>query len=917
MTGLKTSEENRRPETAEETLQASEEKYRLITENMRDVMWQTTPDLVITYVTSSVNKLLGYQPDELVGQHLTHVLTSAGQELLRERYPDIMRRLEEHKEFDSEVSIVEQIRKDGTTVWTEVVSTPVFDGAGQFMGFQGVTRDVSKRKEDKDTLRASEEKYRNLVESISDAFFSLDENMVVTYFNQEASNVLGRRREEIIGHRLFEVFPEASGSIFEEHYTRALKEKIALSFETYFEIQPYANWYHVRVYPQSEGISVFFQLITERKKAEDALRESEERYRSLVEHLPQRIFIKDRNSVYLSCNENYASDLEITPEQIVDKDDFAFHPPELAKAYRVSDQACMATGMAIDTASPYQHDGQERWVHSVKVPYHNSQGQIIGVLGIFEDITERKRAEEALRESEKRFRLFYEKNPLGYQSLNADGRFLEVNQAWLDTLGYERSEVIGKWFGDFLAPENVELFRQRFPRFLELGEVHDVEFVMINKSGIRVIVTFDGKIGYDQEGRFVQTHCVLTDVTERKRLEEERLEMERKLLHAQKIESLNIMAGGIAHDFNNQLAIVLGNLELALFDRGLDPEVRLSIENAVKAAKRSAELSHQMQIYTGNTLHHSVDLDLKELLIEKPSLLKLCISKDVTLNLDIYRTLPAIKGDADQLQRLVMNILVNASEAIGNQNGAVTLRTGVMDCDETYLRQSRLEEMPAPGRFVFLEVTDTGCGMDAETEQKLFDPFFTTKFWGRGLGMAEVIGIVKSHHGAIIIDSEAGEGTTIRVLFPASEKAHALSARAMNMVESVVGEQVTVIGRKTILVVEDESGLRDLGVKRLEHLGYRTIVAGDGKECINVFRERLNEIDLVMLDYKMPKMDGAEVFEELIRIKPDVKVILCSGYAEDVVMRSFPGQLPAGVLHKPYNMEALKGELDRVLMTTG
>lgn len=172
MTGLKTSEENRRPETAEETLQASEEKYRLITENMRDVMWQTTPDLVITYVTPSVNKLLGYQPDELVGQHLTHVLTSAGQELLRERYPDIMRRLEEHKEFDSEVSIVEQIRKDGTTVWTEVVSTPVFDGAGQFMGFQGVTRDVSKRKEDKDTLRASEEKYRNLVESISDAFFS-------------------------------------------------------------------------------------------------------------------------------------------------------------------------------------------------------------------------------------------------------------------------------------------------------------------------------------------------------------------------------------------------------------------------------------------------------------------------------------------------------------------------------------------------------------------------------------------------------------------------------------------------------------------------------------------------------------------------------------------------------------------------
>jgi signal transduction histidine kinase len=227
------------------------------------------------------------------------------------------------------------------------------------------------------------------------------------------------------------------------------------------------------------------------------------------------------------------------------------------------------------------------------------------------------------------------------------------------------------------------------------------------------------------------------------------------------------MAGGIAHDFNNQLAVVLGNLELGLMDQTLGPKTRHSIESAVEAAKRSAELSRQMLVYTGNTLYRPVELDLNELLNKNGDLLKLGFAKDVTLNLESYSAIPPIKGDPHQLQRVIVNLVANASEAIGDQNGNVTIRTGVMDCDEVYLGRSRLEEKPEPGRFVFLEVTDTGSGMDPETQRKLFDPFFSTKFWGRGLGMAELIGIVKGHHGAIIVDSEVGKGTTINVLFPA------------------------------------------------------------------------------------------------------------------------------------------------------
>ena len=262
---------------------------------------------------------------------------------------------------------------------------------------------------------------------------------------------------------------------------------------------------------------------------------------------------------------------------------------------------------------------------------------------------------------------------------------------------------------------------------------------------------------------------------------------------------------------------------------------------------------------------------------------------------------------------MVTNILVNASEAVGDRDGEVRLSTGVIDCDAEYLSRSRLEEKPDPGRFVFLEATDTGCGMDADTQRRLFDPFFSTKFWGRGLGMSKVIGITKGHHGAIIVDSEVGKGTTIRVLFPVSKEAQALSVQGMDIVETEAPAPDSVTKRKTILVVEDETGVRDLTVKRLDVLGYDTIIAVDGEEGVSVFRERLNEIDLVMLDFKMPKMDGVEAFGELIRIKPDVKVILCSGYTEDVVIEMFPGHRPAGVLHKPYNMEDLKGKLEHLL----
>jgi PAS domain S-box-containing protein len=503
------------------------------------------------------------------------------------------------------------------------------------------------------------------------------------------------------------------------------------------------------------------------------------------------------------------------------------------------------------------------------------------------------------------YRIFFQEMAEGALTLNAQGTILFCNQSLSEMLGEPIEKILGASLQRFIVSEDIASFETALEKALK--DETRAEITLHTKL-TKVIWLSIVAFGPLSSSVVMSAFVVVTDITERKRME-----MEHELLQTQKLESLRVMAGGVAHDFNNQLAVILGNLELALDDLPHNSEAKASIINAIRASERSAELSRQMQIYTGSAFYLPVDLDLNELLNKNRDLLKLCVSMHVSLTFQVRGALPHIKGDVDQINRLFMNILINASEAIGDNHGEVQLSTGVVDCDEMYLRYSRLETRPEPGRFVFLEITDSGCGMTPETVSKLFDPFFTTKFTGRGLGMSEALGIVKSHGGALFVVSQMRKGTTIRVLLPVSEKAQAPSVKVIEEGEIKVPAPVPVNRRKTILIVEDEPGVRLLAIRRLDVLGYDTMVAGDGEECVQVFLERHNDIDLVMLDFAMPKMNGIEAFGELIKIEPDVKVILASGYTEDDVLQRFPGKRPAGVLHKPYKMESLKGELERLL----
>lgn len=545
-----------------------------------------------------------------------------------------------------------------------------------------------------------------------------------------------------------------------------------------------------------------------------------------------------------------------------------------------------------------------------------------GSVEIFRMNRSLERKVDELHESEERTRLLLESSVEGFIGVNLQEEITFVNRAACAMLGYSTDELVGQRLDSVIhrclpedsthIPENDQIYDS-----ISRGITFNVDNVILwRKDGTNFPADLSSN-SIHKEGRIVGCVITFNDITERKLLEADRMEMARKLSHAQKIESLNAMAKGIAHDFNNLLMAIMGNLELALTDRGLGAVGKNAIENAIQATDRSAELSHQMLIYSGKSFYVPRDLDLSELTNklahEEKETLQSVAPQTANLHFEIDKNLPLIRGDENQLQRVITNLAINGAESLGDKAGDVTIRTGQMYCDEAYLSQSRLQEKPSPGLFVFVEVTDTGCGMDAETLRRLFDPFFTTKFWGRGLGMAEVNGTVKSHHGAIIVDSEPEKGTTIRVLFPASKMSQAKHVPAIAAMKTRTPLPDKVSGRQTILVVEDEESVRSMLVSRLDHLGYDTMAAKDGEEGVNVFRANSNEIDVVLLDFVMPGMNGNETFEELTRINPDVKVILSSGYTEDVVWKSFVGKRPSGFLNKPYKTEAVKDELDRLL----
>ena len=402
----------------------------------------------------------------------------------------------------------------------------------------------------------------------------------------------------------------------------------------------------------------------------------------------------------------------------------------------------------------------------------------------------------------------------------------------------------------------------------------------------------------DDEGKVVSVLGVVTDITERRR-------QEQSLLQSQKLESLGVLAGGIAHDFNNLLTTLLGNINLAQLCL---PEVSPAwpfLETMELTVQRATDLTRQMLAYSGKGRFVVGPVDLNQVVEEMSHLLSVSISKKVALRYQLQEKLPVLLAEATQIQQVVMNLVTNASESIGDTEGIVSIRTGIQVYDKEDLTRDFPGQPIEPGTFLTLEVSDTGKGMPPEVQARIFEPFFTTKFTGRGLGLAAMQGILRGHKGGIRVYSEVSKGSTFKLIFPAgSGEAAAVET---------TGEATDWMGTGTILVVDDEEGVRLVAADLLKSMGFDVITAEDGLQALERFRESSDRIKAVLMDLTMPHLDGVETFRELRRLDPGCRVVLTSGYNEQEAIQDFLGKGLVAFVQKPFLRRDLMAAIQKAV----
>ena len=809
---------------------------------------------------------------------------------------------------------------DGNELWYHSTIVPVKNEIGQLDYIMVVSLETTERKLAEKSLRDSEEKWRSYTENSPNHIMLLDTNYIITYINRTVPDLT---IDQVIGKSNFDFVPKGYEQIALDCFKRVAKSGLNDNYETkYIPVDGDEHYFSVNISPlcDSDGVMTGYistsMNITSRKKSDKTIAKQQyllQKSQELgsigtweLDLINNKLYWTDENCRIFGVKPGSVVNYEIFLDKV--------HPDD--REYVNSEWLAGVKGKPYDIEHRLLIDGEVSWVREKAEITFDEHNNAISAIGFTQNVTAKRLATDTLWEAQKALAEAQKIAKIGSWELEPVTKKIIWSQELYNILEVDTNEEpTFELYYSRVHPDDLEYVKEVGSRVLESNEAARADYRLLTPSGEIKFITTTGHQVINKDSDVVKLRGVVQDITKRKEDELEKLKFEKQILQTQKLESLGILAGGIAHDFNNILMGILGYTDLALSEISSVSPAREYIEAVNDSSHKAVGLVKQMLAYSGKGKFSLQPVDLNEVIKETIQMLNVSISKNSVLRFNYSPAPVLLNGDPSQIRQIIMNLTINASEAIEKKSGVIAVTTGTIYCDREYIAgtgfeaQLTTEKQIPEGKYTFIEVSDTGIGMSKKTIARVFEPFFTTKFTGRGLGLSAIIGIVKGHSGLIKIYSEEGKGTTFKVLFPLIEDAVNINASDAN--ENIVVDDWK--GQGIFLIADDEEVVRSLGKHIIQKLGFEVLTADDGREAVNLFKKHPDEIVAVLLDLTMPHMDGTEVFHEIRRMNPEVKVILSSGYNEQDATQQFVGKGLAGFIQKPYVSAELINKIKEVL----
>ncbi|MCC5789089.1 MAG: PAS domain S-box protein [Opitutales bacterium] len=883
---------------AEASMEASERRFRQLAESMPMIVWTADAKGNIDYANQRLFEFTGAQPHEdphTRWQRFVHPedLTPA-----LEKWARCVR-----EEIPYEITYRMVHRQDDQYHWFRVQAQPVRDSDGVVSRWFGTGIDIHKTKSLEEKARKLAEHLTRTFESMTDGFFTLDQEWRFTYINRELEQFLGRDREDLLGKILWDELPEILGTPTEKACLKAMRDNVTMRFEDYYA--PLERWLNLRVYPSADGLSIFTQDITQRKQDEEQMRLLAASITSIndIVMITKADPIDEPGPEIVFVNEAFERLTGYPAKEVIGRSPRILQGPKSDRVALARIRKALTSGYPIcEEVINYDKDGREYLLEINLHPVRDDSGKINHFVAVERDVTEERATKKTLRESEERFRTLLRDVPtIAIQGYDLEGNVLYWNKASEALYGYTEKEALqSNLFDLIIPPETHEEMRAALKDIEEGAEnIPTSELSLIRKDGSRVDVLSSHAI-LRRPGRAVELFCIDIDLTDRKMLEAQ-------ILRAQRLESIGTLAGGIAHDLNNMLSPVIMGVSLM---RQLDEAEKLHpiIDDILRSAEHGRDLVKQVLAFArGADGGERITLDITQLIKDIEAIVKNTFPKSIRFEKEIPKNLWKIPADPTQLSQVLLNLCVNARDAMP-EGGCLRIAVENLTITKRY---ATMFSETRPGRYLVIEVSDEGCGMDEATKDRVFEPFFTTKKFGEGtgLGLSTVMGIVRGHGGFVNVYSEPGTGARFNVYLPAHTNKDSSMKKALDDSEEALPNG----NGECILIADDEVSIRSMSKLTLEAYGYKVIVAENGTEATNVFEAHRNEIDLLLSDIMMPEMDGVTLIRTVKKIAPNFPVIAMSGlrangnkiHAEESGVTDF--------LSKPFTADTLLRLIHKVL----